>query len=405
LTLQPLKGKALQSFADANARLNIWDGSVSSGKTITSLFPWVDFILNGPAGEILMVGKTERTLKRNVINPMVQIYGNRNIDTRGMGRGEIRIFGRRIYLVGANDERAEQKIRGLSLVGAYVDEITILPESFFVMLLTRLRMPGARLYGTTNPDGPYHWLKVNFIDKNIRHLKRFHFTLDDNPYLDPEYVAARKTEFTGLFYRRFILGEWCLAEGSVYDMWDEKAHVIPKPVIPAKDYIVSVDYGTNNPCAFLLIAIHEKGATVEKEYYYDAAKTNRQKTDAEYSRDLKEFIGTTRPRAIIIDPSALSFKVQLRNDGFFNLKDADNEVLDGIRTVASMISGGRLNVCACCENLIKEMGSYIWDKKAQAKGEDKPMKQHDHALDALRYGIHTTFSKPAAPAVLRRFGL
>jgi PBSX family phage terminase large subunit len=401
--LQPLTGKAHQSYCEADARLNIWEGSVSSSKTVTTFFAWVDFVINGPPGELVMIGKTERTLKRNVIDPLITMYGARNISTVGMGKGEIHIFGRRVYLVGANDERAEQKIRGASFVGAYCDEITLYPESFWIMLLSRLRSPGARLYGTTNPDGPFHWLKVNYLDKGLEHLKKWHFTLDDNPYLDPAYVAALKQEYTGLWYKRFILGLWCIAEGAVYDMWDEAIHIIDKPDGTADHYIVSIDYGTNNPCAFLLTGIRGNNATVEREYYYDSNEKGRQLTDAQYSKALKEFIGTTPVRSIIIDPSAASFKVQLRNDGFTNLKDADNSVIDGIRLVSSMLQGGRLKVCRTCPNLIKEFSSYVWDAKKQVKGEDEPVKKFDHALDALRYAVKTTMGKPSQPRVLRRF--
>lgn len=351
-----------------------------------------------------MIGKTERTLKRNVIDPLITMYGARNINTVGLGKGEIHIYGRRVYLVGANDERAEQKIRGLSLVGAYCDEITIFPESFFQMLLSRLRSPGARLYGTTNPDSPYHWLKVNFLDKAGLDLKAFKFTLDDNPYLDPKYVQNLKNTYTGLWYRRFILGEWCLAEGAVYDMWDEKSHVIDKPPAGLADsYMVGIDYGTNNPCAFLKIGIRGDAVTVEQEYYYDSVEKGKQLTDQQYSAALKVFVGSTQMRTIIIDPSAASFKVQLRNDGFHNLRDADNSVIDGIRLVSSMLQAGKLKVCKCCPNLIKEFSSYVWDAKKQEKGLDEPVKKFDHALDALRYALQTTMSKPAQPRVLRRF--
>jgi PBSX family phage terminase large subunit len=397
-------GKALTSYCEADARLNIWEGSVSSSKTVTTFFSWVDFVINGPSGELIMVGKTERTLKRNIIDPLVLMYGSRNIDTSGSGKGEIHIFGRRVYLVGANDERAEQKIRGASFVGAYCDEITLYPESFWVMLLSRLRSPGARLYGTTNPDGPYHWLKVNYLDKGLPHLKKWHFTLDDNPYLDPAYVSALKQEYTGLWYRRFILGEWCLAEGAVYDMWDETKHILDKPPAGLADsYMIGIDYGTNNPCVFLKIGVRGDTVTVEQEYYYSSTEKGKQLTDQQYSAKLKEFVGNFQPRTIIIDPSAASFKVQLRNDGFHNLRDADNSVIDGIRLVSSMLQAGKLKVCKCCPNLIKEFSSYVWDAKKQEKGLDEPVKKFDHALDALRYALQTTMSKPAQPRVLRRF--
>lgn len=404
MVLKPLQGKGLKSFCEAGARINIWEGSVSSSKTVTTFFSWIEFILNGPPGELVMIGKTERTLKRNIIDPLTLMYGSKCIDNTGLGKGEIHIFGRRVYLVGANDERAEQKIRGASFVGAYCDEITLYPESFWIMLLSRLRSPGARLYGTTNPDGPYHWLKVNYLDKGLPHLKKWHFTLEDNPYLDPAYIAALKQEYTGLWYRRFILGEWCLAEGAVYDMWDEKAHVIDTlPLGKVDQYVVAIDYGTNNPCVFLLIGIRGDSAIVEKEYYYNSSEKGHQLTDVQYAAEMKGFLqGVTLTQPLILDPSAASFKVQLRNDGF-QVRDADNSVIDGIRLVSSMLQAGRLKVSRNCPNLIKEFSSYVWDAKRQEKGEDEPVKKFDHALDALRYGLMTMFGKPAKPRVLQRF--
>jgi len=403
LPLQALKGKALASFCASPKWINIWQGSVSSGKTVTTLFSWVEFVINGPPGELVMIGKTERTLKRNVIDLLILMFGEDKVSTVGMGKGEVHICGRRVYLVGANDERAEQKIRGVSLVGAYCDEITIFPESFFQMLLSRLRSPGARLYGTTNPDSPYHWLKTNFLEKPNIDLASYHFTLDDNPYLDASYVNNLKTTYTGLWYRRFILGEWCQAEGAVYSEWEEAHHVLND--IPNSEFHdVCIDYGTTNPCVFLLCGNDGGNVFVEREYYYDSIKAGKQKTDSEYSSDLKNFVkGVANLRMIIVDPSATSFKAQLRKD-FPNvqLKDANNDVLDGIRLTANLLHNGHLHVHTSCANLRKEFASYTWDSNCQIKGEDKPLKQFDHALDALRYKVLTTMGKASQPRVLRR---
>lgn len=386
--------KQLDVIANATARLNILDGSVRSGKTIASLVAWIMFVAEAPPGELLMVGKTERTLKRNVLDPLEQMVGSKYFKLN-RGAGEAMIFGRRIYLAGANDERAEGKIRGMTIVGAYGDEITLWPESFFTMLLSRLSVPGARFIGTTNPDSPYHWLKVNYLDRvGELSLKSWHFTLEDNLNLAPAYVEALKKEYTGLWYKRFILGLWVQAEGAVYDMWDDKLHAVDELPQTFERFYVGVDYGTNNPTVFLLIGQVGDKLYVIDEYYWDSKKTGRQKTDAEYSNDLRQFITGRIPRAIIIDPSAASFITQLRRDGIGPIKQADNTVLDGIRNVASFLTGGRLFVYKHkCPNLLKEFSSYVWDAKAQAKGEDKPVKQNDHCLDALRYVVQTLFSR------------
>ncbi len=394
--------KQLDVIANSTARINILDGSVRSGKTIASLVAWIMFVSEAPPGELLMVGKTERTLKRNILDVLEQIVGSRYFKYN-LGAGEATLFGRRIYLVGANDLRSEGKIRGLTLAGAYGDEIALWPESFFTMLLSRLSIPGARFMGTTNPDSPYHWLKTNYLDRaGELGLRRWHFLLEDNSNLDPAYVEALKKEYVGLWYKRFILGLWVQAEGAVYDMWDDAIHVVDEVPSQFTRYYVGVDYGTSNPTAFLLVGQHEDKLYVIDEYYWDSAERGRQKTDAEYSRDLQEFIKGRYPQAIVIDPSATSFITQLRRDGVRMIRHANNSVLDGIRTVAVFLSQKRLFVYRKrCSSLPREFTAYVWDPQAQKRGEDRPLKQNDHALDALRYVVHTVFGR-LAPGVLSK---
>ena len=392
--LGPPLGRALISYRDSNARLNIWEGSVSSGKTVTVDFRWERFIREypDPAANFLLVGKTERTLKRNVIDPLVEMFGSAVINTTGMvGKGEIRIWGKRCYLVGANDAKAETKIRGLTLAGAYCDEITLYPEDFFQMLITRLRAPNAKLFGTTNPDNPNHWLKKNFIDKNGPDTKIFKLTIDDNPYLDPAYVKHIKSTFTGLYYRRYILGEWCLAEGAIYDMFDERVHVVDLTPEIGKMY-VGIDYGTNNPTAFLMFTIHNGIAYCTDEYYWDSLKHARQKVDSEYLADFKKFVGNRQIQTIYIDPSATNFKNLLIREGY-SVRNADNEVIPGIRTVSNMLTQRKYYINKKCINHINEFSGYVWDEKSIERGEDKPKKENDHTLDACRYALHTLFGK------------
>lgn len=396
--MQPPRDKQLASIRQSQARVNIWEGSVRSGKTIGSIIRWLQFIEDAPPGNFLMVGKTERTLKRNILD-VIEEAVEPDEYRLVQGSGECWIYGKRVYLAGASDERAIQKIQGLTLAGAYGDELTTWPESFYIMLLSRLSVRGAKLFGTTNPDSPYHWLKVNHLDRaDELDMRVFHFTLDDNPHLDPEYVASLKAEYVGLWYKRYILGLWVLAEGAVYDMWDEAKHVIATHPT-ARDYYVAIDYGTNNPTVFGLFGVLGDKCWMEREYYYDSTRSGRQKTDAEFSAALREWLGDVRPREIIVDPSALSFKTQLRRDGFAQVRDADNSVLDGIRTQATMLTAGRYHVCAECQNTIHEYSGYVWDAKAQEKGEDKPLKQSDHAKDAERYFLHTIFGRGMVKAV------
>jgi PBSX family phage terminase large subunit len=420
------QNKGATSIIDATGRLNIWEGSVRSSKTVDANIAWLNFVATCPPGPLLMTGKTRDTVHRNILDPMSEWLPEEDFDPH---QNEIEIFGRPVYIVGANDEKAVKKIQGLTLIGAYADEIATLPESYFKMLLSRLSLSGAKFFGTTNPDSPYHWLKVEYLDKlKPPHLNQFHFILEDNPHLPPEYVAALKEEYVGLWYRRYILGEWCLAEGSVYDMWDEKTHVI-KDLPPSFDwYYTAIDYGTANAPAFLYNGVTVDKITGDKvtcikEYYHDG-HTSKQKTDMDLYYDLHAFLRGIPNRWIILDPSALSLKTQLRKNercrdcggagcptcdnkgtlsAFDGIKDADNDVLNGIRTLSSFLQNGRYRVHESCKNHRREFGGYRWNPKAQLEGEDVPKKVDDHTMDTARYGVHTLFKKPGQPRVLKRF--
>jgi len=406
--IAPLVGKQVESFRLADARLNVFDGSVRSSKTITSLLKWIEFVRTAPAGPLLMVGKTERTLRRNIIDVLVEMLGDKRARYVA-GTGELFLLGRKIYVVGANDETAQEKIRGLSLVGAYCDELSTLPESFFIMLLTRLSIPGARLYATTNPDGPQHWLKVGYLDRARLHLDRdgqvhrddgpdtlnlhrFSFQLADNPNLSPQYVADVSSEFTGLWYRRLILGEWVLADGVVYESWDPARHVVDQLPAIEQWLCISLDYGTTNPFHALAIGLGVDGRLyVGHEWRWDAKKQRGSLTDAEYSERVRAWVNSLgiTPSYWVVDPSAKSYRVEMHRSGIASTL-ADNEVVDGIRDVASLFATGRLLVHRGCAELIREIPGYAWDPDASEKGEDKPLKVNDHGVDALRYGIRTT---------------
>lgn len=406
-------GKGARSIVESVARLNVWDGSVRSGKTINSIIRWLHFtVADSPDGELLMAGKTERTLKRNVLDPISEMVGP---DFRyTLGTGEARLFGRRVYIAGANDDRAEAKIRGLTLAGWYGDEITTWPEGFFKQVTVRASIKGSKGFATTNPDSPLHWLKRDYLDRTEEiNLRRFHFTLDDNPTLDPAYVADLKREFTGLWYRRFILGEWVQAEGAIYDMWDQDRYVVRGRFPRAEEnpygldgklkrefagprmsrLWLGIDYGTVNPFSALLFGLGEDGRVyVMSELRYDSRKSSKQKTDAEYSSDLRDWLNyhNARPEWTYCDPSAASFIQQLWRDGVQGVRPADNAVIDGIRTTSTAIAQNRIRVHESCVSLIQEIPGYVWDEKAQKRGEDKPIKTEDHSVDAMRYGLAST---------------
>lgn len=388
-----LSEKQYLSIQEAEARLNIWQGAVRSGKSFASLYRFLHFIRRGAEGPLIIVGRTTRTITTNIIDPLRDILGD--YVKYWIGKGELNIFGRKIYAVSANDARAEAKIRGSTFVGAYVDEMTLIPETFVKMLLSRLSLPGAKLFGTTNPDSPYHWLKRDFLDRSeILDLKTWEFKLEDNPSLSPDFVKQIKSEYSGLWYQRFIEGKWVQAEGAVYDFFDPSFHCMDLPTNRASFYVAGLDYGTANPFACVLVGVNFDtfpNMWVEDEYYFNSKIAQRQKTDYEYAEDIENFLRGRTVKALYIDPSALSLKVELMKRGMDNLYDAENEVLDGIRLVAQYLSQGTLKVCRKCKNLINEFQSYVWDTRSTKLGLDKPIKENDHALDALRYALYTHF--------------
>lgn len=388
-----LSDKQKLTLSDSDARINIWEGAVRSGKSFSSLLRFLRFIQHAPDGNLIAVGRTATTIKYNIVEPILDLVGG---DAKYyIGKRELMLWGRQINLVGAADERAERIIRGSTYSGAYIDEATLIPESFWVMLLSRLSKKGAKLFATTNPDCPFHWLKKGYIDrKEELDLKLWKFKLDDNPSLTEEFKNSLKKEYQGLWYARYIEGLWCLAEGTVYDFFDETIHCVDDIYNAANYYIVGVDYGTTNPTAFTLIGYNPTiypNMWVEQEYYYDSAKHQRQKTDTEFAVDLKKFIGDRNIKGVYIDPSAESFKVECRRQQIRHILDAKNDVLDGIRFVSGLLTNGTIKIVKRCQNLIKEFQSYIWDSKGINVGVDKPLKANDHCLDSLRYALFSHY--------------
>lgn len=392
--------KQAVAISRSTARINILEGSVRSGKTHASLWRWIRMVMTAPPGNMLMAGRTERTLKRNILDPLSELLGPSRFRLVS-GSGECWILGRRVYLAGANDERAAGKIQGMTLAAAYGDEMSLWPESFFTMLLSRLSVPGAMFIGTTNPDSPAHWLKVKFLDREGElDLKRFHFTLDDNPVLDPVYVANLKREYVGLWHKRFIQGLWVAAEGAIFaDAFDETRNVVtdlPKLI----DHWIAVDYGTVNPTVFGLLSLGiDNQLYYHHEWRWDSRKKGRQMTDAEYSQAFRQWLAglEIQPHRIWVDPSAASFKEQLYRDRVLRVADADNAVLDGIRDVSTLLAAGHLRFHEpTTKAAVEELLSYSWDSKAQKLGEDKPMKINDHSVDVIRYlarGTETTWKR------------
>jgi PBSX family phage terminase large subunit len=393
----PLSEKQLRSIRESfTVRIACWHGSVRSGKTIASLVAFLIAIRRAPAsGLIVICGRSLQTIERNIIEPLQDpaLFGDVADEVRHTrGATTASILGRTVHLIGASDARAEGRLRGMTASLAYVDEATLVPEAFFVQLLARLSVPGARLLCSTNPDSPRHWLRAGYLDRiDELDLGAWHFQLADNPSLSPAYVAALSAEYTGLWRRRMIDGLWVVAEGAIYDCYDEARHVVDE--LPAmRRYWLGVDYGTSNPFATALLGLGtDDRLYVVGEWRHDARKARRQMTDAQYSRAVRTWLAEqdVTPEWTFVDPSAASFSTQLWTDGHPGVTRARNDVLDGIRSVSVALDSGLLRIHRSCAALLDELPGYAWSEEAAARGEDRPVKQNDHSVDALRYAVHS----------------
>lgn len=398
-------GERVKRFAmrplEKDCPINILEGAVRSGKTWalhTKILYGCDYEVGG---QKILTGVSRQSVFNNVLNDLFNMIETKNYNySRSTGR--LILFDTEWLVIGARDEGSERTLRGMTVGLAVSDELSLMPQSFFQMLLTRLSPKGARLYGTTNPDTPFHPLKTGFIDnaelKASGTLWTDHYTMDDNPNLTSEYIANQGKLYKGVFFERFILGRWVMAEGSIYkDSWsDELLYDLKDEPVGLKGLggyeqrIIAVDYGTTNPMVFLDIYDDGKFYWVTGEYYWDSSVEGWQKTDAEYADDLVQWIGPNdRGTRVIIDPSAASFKVELNRRGVWNT-DADDDVNEGIRNTSMLLNQRLIRFCReTTRKTVQEIQSYAWDTKAALRGEEKPLKAHDHGPDALRYFVKT----------------
>ena len=352
--------------------------------------------------DFIVAGVTSGALTRNVVGPLLSMLETLGIPYEWK-RGEARIIigGNSYYLFGADKDNAQDKLQGMTAAGAYADEAALFPRSFIDQMIGRCSVEGSKIFLNCNPKGAWHYIKTDFIDRAEEiGLYRLHFTMDDNLTLSPAIRESYARSFSGVFYRQYILGEWVSAEGAVYPMWDDRENTfIPeergKEALPFRDMrrFCAVDYGTVNPCVFL--DVRDDGHTfwIMNEYYWDSAARRRQKTDAEYADDLTAFLGGDRNVQIIVDPSAASFKAELRRRGF-RVLDAKNDVREGLAATAVLIGNRQVRADRNrCPSLLREVHSYVWDDKARNRGEERPVKDHDHAMDAMRYLCHTKASR------------
>ena len=437
MDLAPLTPKQAASVRlSRQSRIAIWEGAVRSGKTIVSLIAWVDFILNSPPGLLLMAGRTTDTLRRNVVDPLTDLLGADQVKPV-WGDGRATILGREVALVGADNQAAVSRIQGLTLAGAYVDELTIIGgprgEEWWRMLLTRMSVAGARVIATTNPGSPSHWLLdaylanacVTITAEGVVErseaapaglgLHRYRFVIDDNSTLPAEYIAAVKASMSGLFYKRFIEGLWVAAEGAVYPMLDLTPggpHVAAAgDVVPTLHRrVIGIDHGTTNATHAVACGLDRDGVVwvFGECRLTDATLTPHQQaerlwawvqglprfepplealTQAEaVARAFGQMPGDDL--AVVIDPSAKAFRNTWRAVAGRWPRGADNSVLAGISDVSTLLGQNRLRfVDGACPHLLRELAGYAWDPAAQARGLDAPVKKDDHGPDALRYAV------------------
>ena len=378
----------------------ICDGAVRSGKTSVmslSFFLWAMTNFNNCA--FAFCGKSVGAVERNIITPLLGVRYLKDNFILEYRRGTHVLIGKkgkkenRFYLFGGKDESSYTLIQGVTLAGVMLDEVALMPRSFVEQALARCSVTGAKMWFNCNPENPMHWFRQEWIlQANKHNAEHIHFTMEDNPALSEDVKKRYYSMYSGIFYERYILGRWVMNEGLIYDMFSYDKNVY-QPEQRSVDMVwsstrtIAVDYGTTNPMRFLDCYDRDGVIRIDREYSWDSRKEYRQKTDKEYADDFMEFMGKEYC-TVIVDPSAASFIAELRSRGCY-VVPAENEVLDGIRKTATLLQQEKILICSQCECLIDEIGTYSWDLKASLRGEEKPVKERDHSVDALRYYVNS----------------
>ena len=374
----------------------VCDGAVRSGKTLAmglGFFLWA--MVSFDQQRFGICGKTIQSLRRNVLAevvPKLEKLGFRVRERRSENVLILRFGGHenRFYIFGGRDESSAGLIQGVTFAGVLLDEVVLMPRSFVEQACARCSVAGSRMWFNCNPAGPNHWFhKIWIQEAEARNCLRLHFTMEDNPSLTEEIRQRYRKLYTGVFYRRFILGQWVQAEGRVYDFFSPEM-VKAAPEGGYTGWYVSCDYGTVNPTSMGLWGLREGVWYRVKEFYFDSRAKQRQMTDEEYAGALKELVGDREVTAVIVDPSAASFMELLRRKGW-RVKKAHNDVLSGIRLTSDALKSGRIVICDGCSDCLREMEEYVWDLTGGTK--DRVKKEHDHAMDDMRYFVATVLEK------------
>jgi PBSX family phage terminase large subunit len=387
-----LSEKQLQILAFSRTGYDalICDGAIRSGKTSLMTLAFVDWAMKNYSGQRFgLCGKTVESCCKNLVLPFRRLGWARRryaMKWRGKDKELVVQAGDRtnvFEVFGGHDERSFELIQGRTLAGVLLDEVALMPRSFVEQATGRCSVDGSRLWFNCNPGPPQHWFYEEWIKKAAeRNALHLHFTMADNPGLSDKIRARYEGMYTGVFYRRYILGEWCVAEGLVYDFGEEN---IVDTVPEGGEYYISVDYGTMNPFSAGLWSLAGARAVRVAEYYYSGRATMAQRTDEEYCDEVIRLAGDRPIRQVIVDPSAASFIAALRKRGFTVVK-ANNDVMDGIRRVSEFLRAGNIKIARGCRDAIAEFGLYRWDEK---KTEDTVIKENDHAMDEIRYFANT----------------
>lgn len=400
----PLTKLQREYLLGCNHRWNVKTGATGSGKSFVDYAAVIPKRILAARGEGLLVllGNTRGTLERNILEPMREIWSH-SLVGQITSNNTVNLFGKRCYALGADNRKHVDRLRGATIEYVYGDEVTTWSEEVFEMLKSRLRCEHSRFDGTCNPDSPHHWFK-RFLDSDADIFQQS-YTIDDG-CLPAKIVNELKKEYAGtVYYDRYIRGLWTVAEGLVYQMVaDNPERFTLKGPTQGMDgrFFVSIDYGTINPCSMGLWCVQGRRAIRVKESYYDSRKANRQRTDEEHYAALEELTRGYYIRYVVVDPSAASFIECIRRHGKYQVRHAENDVINGIRVTADLLNSGKVMIHESCKDSLMEFRTYRWDEKAP---EDKPIKDNDHAMDDIRYFCSTVLAREYRWADWRRMNI